>query len=82
MQEEPELLTLGFEHSKLRYMYDDVGRKKKLQEMVAHANKDILFVEGGGRMRYGVSLGLDAFSLAKDIGGSSLLSLRAMRIPC
>jgi len=73
MQEEPELLTLGFEHSKLRYMYDDVGRKKKLQEMVAHANKDILFVEGGGRMRYGVSLGLDAFSLAKDIGGQLVI---------
>ena len=73
MQEEPELLTLGFEHSKLRYMYDDEGRKKKLHEMVAHANKDILFVEGGNRMRYGVSLGLDAFSLAKDIGGQLVI---------
>jgi len=73
MHEEPELLTLGFEHSKLRYMYDDEGRKKKLHEMVAHANKDILFVEGGNRMRYGVSLGLDAFSLAKDIGGQLVI---------
>jgi len=82
MKEEPELLTLGFEHSKLRYMYDDEGRKKKLQEMVTHANKDILFVEGGGKMRFGVSLGLDAFSLARDVGGSWSLSLRAMKIPC
>ena len=73
MHEEPELLTLGFEHSKLKYMYDDEGRKKKLHEMVAHANKDILFVEGGNRMRYGVSLGLDAFSLAKDIGGQLVI---------
>jgi BioD-like phosphotransacetylase family protein len=54
-------------------MYDDEGRKKKLHEMVAHANKDILFVEGGNRMRYGVSLGLDAFSLAKDIGGQLVI---------
>ena len=73
MKEEPELLTLGFEHSKLRYMYDDEGRKKKLHEMVTHANKDILFVEGGSSLRYGVSVGLDPLSVARDIGGQIVI---------
>jgi len=54
-------------------MYDDEGRKKKLHEMVAHANKDILFVEGGSKMRYGVSLGLDALSVARDIDGKIVI---------
>ena len=26
-------ITLGFEHSKLRYMYDEAGTKNKVQEM-------------------------------------------------
>jgi BioD-like phosphotransacetylase family protein len=69
MRRDPEDLTIGFEHAKLRYMYDGEGRKKRLQEMVSQAQGDILFVEGGQYLRYGVSLGLDPISVAKDIGG-------------
>jgi len=68
MRKDPEDLTIGFEHAKLRYMYDEEGRKKRLQEMVSQAQGDILFVEGGQYLRYGVSLGLDPISVAKDIG--------------
>jgi BioD-like phosphotransacetylase family protein len=64
---DPEELTIGFEHSKLRYMYDEEGRKKKLQEMVSRSPKEILFVEGGRGLRYGVSVGLDPISVAKYI---------------
>ena len=60
-------MTIGFEHSKLRYMYDEEGRKKKLQEMVSRTPKEVLFVEGGKGLRYGVSVGLDPISVAKDI---------------
>ena len=28
MKENPEDMTIGFEHSKLRYMYDEEGRKR------------------------------------------------------
>ena len=46
MRKDPEDLTIGFEHAKLRYMYDGEGRKKRLQEMVSQAQGEILFVEG------------------------------------
>jgi len=45
-------------------MYDEGGRKLKLREMVAHAGKELLFVEGAENLRYGISLGLDPLSLA------------------
>ena len=48
MRKDPEDLTIGFEHAKLRYVYDGEGRKKRLQEMVSQAQGDLLFVEGGG----------------------------------
>ena len=67
MREDPEALTIGFEHSKLRYMYDEEGRKKRLQEMVSQSKKELLFVEGGKGLRYGVSIGLDPISVAKHI---------------
>jgi len=67
IKEDPEELTLGFEHSKLRYMYDEEGRKKKLQGMVSRNPQEVLFVEGGKGLRYGVSVGLDPISVAKYI---------------
>jgi len=73
MKETPEEMTIGFEHSKLRYMYDAEGRKRKLQEMVSHLGKELLFVEGGENLRYGISLGLDPLSIARDIGGKLLI---------
>ncbi len=73
MRKDPEELTIGFEHAKLRYMYDGEGRKKRLQEMVSQAQGEILFVEGGEYLRYGVSLGLDPVSVAKDIGAQLVL---------
>lgn len=68
MRRDPEDLTIGFEHAKLRYMYDGEGRRKRLQEMVSQAQGDILFIEGGEYLRYGVSLGLDPVSVARDTG--------------
>jgi uncharacterized protein len=70
---DPEELTLGFEHSKLRYMYDEEGRKKRLQEMVSKAGEGLLFVEGGKGLRYGVSIGLDPLSVAKYIDAKLLI---------
>ncbi len=73
MKETPEEMTIGFEHSKLRYIYNEEGRKRKLQEMVSHIGKELLFVEGGGNLRYGISLGLDPLSITRDIGGKLLI---------
>ncbi len=73
MKENPEELTIGFEHSKLRYIYDEEGRRQKLREMAARAGRELLFVEGAENLQYGVSLGLDPLSIARDIGGKLLI---------
>ena len=36
LKESPEDISLGFDHSKLRFMYDEETTKKKLQELVAN----------------------------------------------
>lgn len=67
LQDNPEDMTIGFEHSKLRYMYDESKRKEKLVEMAKHAggDKDITFIEGGRDLSYGASVHLDALSVAR-----------------
>ena len=75
MKVDPEELTIGFDHSKLRYMYDAEGRKQKLQEMVSRMGKDFLFIEGGRDLQYGTSIGLDPISVAKSIGAKAVLVL-------
>ncbi len=73
MKEDPEELTIGFDHSKLRYMYDSESRGEKLRTMVARLGKEVLFVEGGKDLRYGASIGLDSISISKSIGAKLLL---------
>ncbi|HSV97641.1 MAG TPA: DRTGG domain-containing protein [Spirochaetota bacterium] len=75
LHENPEDITIGFEHSKLRYMYDEVRIGEKVKELVANTgkNKDLLFVEGGKDLSYGVSVHLDAVSLAQNIGGKLIV---------
>jgi hypothetical protein len=58
----PEDITMGFEHSKLGYMYDDASRKQKLLEIATEIEKncEMLFVESGKNLRYGSSVNMDA----------------------
>lgn len=75
LKETPEDMSIGFEHSKLRYMYNAESVKEKLLESVSNLEKDknILFVEGGKNLRYGTSVYLDAISVAKHINGKLLI---------
>lgn len=67
-------ITLGFEHSKLRYMYDEAGTKNKVQEMARNlASNPMLVVEGGMDLCYGSSIKLDTLSLVKYLGGRLIL---------
>lgn len=75
IKEDPEEVTIGFDHSKLRYMYDAESRREKLQQMMSRVGKDLLFVEGGKDLRYGSSIGLDPISVAQYIGAKFLLVL-------
>ncbi len=70
LKEDPVDMSIGFDHSKLRYMYDEEGTQKKLLETVATIGKDkeVLFIEGGRDLSYGISVYLDTLSLAKYTG--------------
>ena len=70
LQEDPVDMSIGFDHSKLRYMYDEEGIQQKLREATAHIgnDKEILFIEGGKDLTYGISIYLDTLSLARYTG--------------
>ena len=75
LEQSSEDMTIGFEHSKLRYMYDEASTKAKLQEMadnLGNAN-EVLFVEGGKDLTYGTSVRLDTLSLARYINGKLII---------
>jgi uncharacterized protein len=74
LSQSSEDMTIGFEHSKLRYMYDEQGTREKLLEMANKLyDKDVLFVEGGRDLKYGTSVRLDTLALAKLMGGKLVI---------
>jgi BioD-like phosphotransacetylase family protein len=75
LKENPEDMTIGFAHSKLRYMYDEERTRNKLLEMACNIgkDKDTVFVECGKDLLYGTSVHLDAISIAKHMGGKMLI---------
>ncbi len=75
LKEDPVDMSIGFDHSKLRFMYDEEGTKKKLLETIEHIapGKDLLFLEGGKDLTYGISIHLDPLSLAKFTGSKLYL---------
>lgn len=75
LSENPEDMSIGFDHSKLRYMYDEKITREKVAELAANMaqGKDILFVEGGKDLAYGISVYLDAVSLTRYIGGKLII---------
>lgn len=67
--------TIGFQHSKLKYMYDEEGIKAKLREIADNAgrDKDLLIIESGRDFSYGASVHMDSLSLAKYSGAKFIL---------
>ena len=73
--EDPAEMSIGFDHSRLLYIFDKEAttqKVRKLQESVAK-DIDILFVEGGKELSYGVSVYLDALSIAKSLSGELVI---------
>jgi BioD-like phosphotransacetylase family protein len=77
LKDAPEDMSIGFDHSKLRYMYDEAGTRRRLTEAASHVGegKDVLFVEGGKDITYGISVHLDSISLARHMGGKLFIVL-------
>lgn len=61
-----EDMTIGFERTKLKYMYDEQSTKARLLELAATAEegRDGLLVEAGADMAAGVSVFLDPVNVA------------------
>jgi uncharacterized protein len=75
LEQSSEDMTIGFEHSKLRYMYDEASTKDKLMEMARNlgdSNKALL-IEGGKDLIYGSSVRLDTLALVKYFGGKLVI---------
>lgn len=68
-------ITLGFDHSKLRYMFDEQGTKKALNDMVKDIGKanDVLLIEGGRDLNYGGSIYLDPISVSKHLNARQII---------
>lgn len=75
--EPPETMSIGFDHSKLRFMFDDVSIADKVKE-IAELNatgKDLMLVESATDLNRGLSVKLDAISLTKYLDGELLVVL-------
>ncbi len=77
LDENPEDMSLGFDHSKLRFMYDADSTKEKLNEVLSRVEQDadVVFIEGGKHIGYGISVHLDALTLARYTGGALVIVL-------
>jgi len=75
MESHYENITLGFDHSKLRYMYDQEGIKKALSDIVTDigGENDVLIIEGGKDFSCGAYLNLDPVSITKYIDGTLVI---------
>ena len=67
----PVDMSLAFEHSKIQYRHDEEGTKQRVLEHISRirGDQEILFIEGGNDLSYGISVHLDSVSLAKHTGG-------------
>jgi BioD-like phosphotransacetylase family protein len=71
----PELMSMGFDHSKLRYSYDIETVKAKLEEMIdlVMKDRDYLFIESGSDIAQGISAHLDALSIARYLKATLII---------
>jgi BioD-like phosphotransacetylase family protein len=71
MTQNPEDITVGFEQLKTRFKYDEEGAKNRVLAMARDVSegKEMLFVEGGKDIEYGMNV----LSLAEYLGGKLVI---------
>lgn len=72
----PEHMSIGFDHAKIRYMYTGDSLRSQLEEMAAVMGRgtDLLLVECGRSMSCGCSVGLDPLSIARSLGAPMVIA--------
>jgi BioD-like phosphotransacetylase family protein len=75
MESHYEKITLGFDHARLKYMYDQEGIKNALSDIVTDigGKNDVLFIESGKDLASGAYLSLDPLSIAKYVDGKLVI---------
>jgi BioD-like phosphotransacetylase family protein len=75
LEDIPDDISIGFDHSKLRFMYDEKSLREKLDSILSDVgkDKDIVFIEGGKEINYGISVYLDVLSIASYTGSKLVL---------
>jgi uncharacterized protein len=69
--QDAENITVGFEHLKLRFKYDEAGARDRVLAMAKQVSseKELLFIEGGKDIEYGISFFINVLSIAEYLGG-------------
>ena len=75
LEEAPEDMSIGFNHSRLLYILDRESTKVKVNELLSCVSRDVdmIFIESGKDISYGVSVYLDAISLASFLDAKLLV---------
>ena len=75
LSEEAEKVSIGFDHSKLRYMYDEESITAEVKRVIAEMGRDkeMLFIECGKDLSYGASVHLDPLTLSQATGYQVLI---------
>ena len=72
---EPENISIGFDHSKLRFMYDRQSITEEMRRITGEVGKDrhALFIECGKNLSYGASVYLDPLTLSQSMDARVLI---------
>ena len=75
LAEEPETISIGFDHSKLRYMYDRSAIFEEFDRIVNQvgADRGAVFIECGKDLSYGASVCLDPLTISQETGAPVLI---------
>jgi len=75
LEEAPEDMSIGFNHSRLLYIHDRESTNVKVNELLSCVSRDVdmIFIESGMDISYGVSVYLDAISLASFLDAKLLV---------
>ncbi len=73
--EEPETISIGFDHSKLRYMYDRAAIFEEFGRIVNQvgSGREAVFIECGKDLAYGASVYLDPLTISQETGAPVLI---------
>jgi BioD-like phosphotransacetylase family protein len=75
LEQEPESMSIGFDHSKLRFMYDRASMFDELRRSLAAvgAGRDAVFIECGKDLSYGASVCLDPLTISQETGSPVII---------